>query len=433
MSASAQGLIDFIAASPTPYHCVQEAVRRLTRAGWVEQDEALPFEAAPPGDRRFVRRGGTLVAWLAGTGAPAEAGFRVLGAHTDSPNFRIKPTPEYVSEGYVQWGIEVYGGVLLHTWLDRDLGISGRVSLRQGDGVQTRLVRVERPIARIPNLAIHLLQELLDNGFNPNKQKHLPPMVGLEGGLSDGPTALYRLLSAELDVDPKDILGHDLMLHDLQPPTLGGLNQEFVFAPRLDNQGCSYVALEALIAQQEPAASTSVIALYDHEECGSLSSVGADSSFLEMLLERMEAAHPAKASGGISRSACSSLMVSADMAHAVHPNYADRHDDNHKPRMNAGPVIKYNANNRYATTGVTAAWFAAACEAEGVAYQTFITRTDLRCGTTIGPMASARLGFPTVDIGYPMLSMHSVREQCGAHDVAPTARALGRILGGPKR
>ncbi|MCB9743202.1 MAG: M18 family aminopeptidase [Alphaproteobacteria bacterium] len=427
--ASAQGLVDFIAASPTPYHCVAEAARRLDAAGFTEQDEGSAFGDLQPGDKRYVRRGGTIVAWVTGTAAPMEAGFRVVGAHTDSPNLRLKPRPEFVREGYVQWGLETYGGLLTHTWVDRDLGLSGRVSLRDGEGVRTQLIRVERPIARVPHIAIHLHREVKEEGYKPNAQTQMPPVIGLWSGEGE-PGALHGLLSATLDCAPSDILGFDLMLHDLQPPTIGGLNGEFVFAPRLDNQACCYAGLSALCALSEPPRPTAIVALHDHEECGSLSAVGADSSFLEMLIERIGHAHVKQSPGGLSRSACNSLMVSADMAHGVHPNYPEKHDGNHKPALNGGPVIKHNVNQRYATTGITAAWFARACEAEDVAHQSFITRADMRCGTTIGPMSSARLGFPTVDVGCAMLSMHSIREQTGAHDVEPFARVLSRVLRG---
>ncbi|MCB9745441.1 MAG: M18 family aminopeptidase [Alphaproteobacteria bacterium] len=428
-NAAARDLVDFVAASPTPYHCVAESARRLDAAGFVEQDEATHFGDLEPGDRRYVRRGGTIVAWVTGTAAPTEAGFRVVGAHTDSPNLRLKPRPEYVKEGYVQWGLETYGGLLTHTWFDRDLGLSGRVSLRSGDGVATRLLRVDRPIARIPHIAIHLFREVREEGFKPNAQTQMPPVLGQWAG-EDDPAALSRLISESLDCDPADILAFDLMLHDLQAPTLGGLSEEFIFAPRMDNQFCCHAGLSALCSLQDPPRPTAIVALHDHEECGSLSAVGADSSFLEMILERIGHAHVKQSPGGLSRSACNSLMVSADMAHGVHPNYADKHDGNHKPALNGGPVIKHNVNQRYATTGITAAWFARACEAEGVPYQSFITRADMACGTTIGPMTSARLGFPTVDVGCAMLSMHSIREQAGAGDVDPFIRVLARTLRG---
>ncbi len=424
---SAQDLLDYIAAGPSPFHCVAESVRRLEAAGFSAVDEGSEPVNIHPGHAGYVARAGTLIAWRAGQDAPAVTGFRLLGAHTDSPNLRLKPNAEYVSEGYAQWGIEPYGGVLLATWADRDLGLSGRVSVRDGDSASLRLVRIDRPIARVSNLAIHLNRKVNDDGLKLNKQKHLPPMVACAGELSE-PGLLAKLLADEVGCDPADLVGWDLGLHDVVPPALGGVNGDFVFAPRLDNQGSCYSALEAIIAAEGKTAHTSVVALFDHEEVGSGSDRGAASTMLRNVLVRLERDHTIAAAGGIERAAANSWMVSADMAHGVHPNYADKHDKRHRPMLNGGPVIKTNVNMRYSTDADTAARFRAACRQEDVPYQEFINRSDLACGSTIGPISAAQLAIQGVDVGSAMLSMHSIRECAGAHDVDMMTRVMTRVL-----
>lgn len=428
MKTTAAGLVKYIHASPSPYHCVATSAGLLRDAGFIELDERSEWGTLRPGDRRFVLRDGTLIGWVMGAKAPAQSGFRFIGAHTDSPNLRLKPKPEYKKEGYLMWGVEVYGGVLLHTWLDRDLGVSGRVAVRGTEGIELRLLRIDEPIARIPNLAIHLNREIRTDGLKLNKQNHMPPMLGLFD--EDDPRLLHRLVARHLAVEPQDVMGWDLMLHDVQPPTLGGVDQQFVFAPRLDNQGSCYTALEALLSLDEVPESTAGVALFDHEEVGSRSAHGADSVHLEYLLTRIERCASEKAAGGIERAAANSFLVSADMAHGVHPNYADRHEGNHKPTLNGGPVVKINTNQRYSTSGETAAIFRRACQDEGVAVQEFVNRTDLACGSTIGPISAGRLAIRSVDVGCAMLSMHSVREQTGSDDVDRMARVKARILRG---
>lgn len=427
MQHRGQDLCDYIQASPSPYHCVETSAARLQRAGFSELKEANVWQALPPGARHYVVRDGTLVAWIVGTEPIPAAGFRLIGAHTDSPNLRLKPRADYVREGYAQWGVEVYGGILSYTWFDRDLGLSGRVVLRgEGGGTDLRTVRIDRPLARIASLAIHLNRDIRTNGFSPNKQQHLPPLLGLFE--DDAPDVLPRLLSQALDVDPGAILGGDLMLHDVQPPVVGGVNSEFVFAPRLDNQASCFTGIEALAGVTDPPAATVGAVLFDHEEVGSRSASGAAGQLLVRILNRIIAAAEPQAPGGLARASAQSFVVSADMAHGVHPNYADRHDGNHKPMLNAGVVIKSNVSQRYATNAETAARVKLAAEAEGRPVQEFINRTDLACGTTIGPLAAAELGIRSVDIGGAMLSMHSVREQCGAHDIDDIIAIKRRLL-----
>lgn len=415
MNATASGLIDFIAASPSPFHCVAEVVRRLEAAGFQEDSG----DGAEPAALGYRQRSGSVFAWVRGSAAADQAGFRLVGAHTDSPNLRLKPNAAYAKEGYAQLGVEPYGGALLHTWTDRDLGLSGRVVLRRGGALESALLRVERPIARVANLAIHLDRDVTTKGFLVNKQTHLSPLLALGSAVS-----VESLIAAELSVAADQIMGYDLGLHDLQRPTLGGLNDEFVFAPRLDNQASCYTALEALIgvAGAPRAAPTAVMALFDHEEVGSGSERGADSALFAHVLEDLVCG------GSLRRALARSFLVSADMAHGVHPNYADRHEPHHKPMLGGGPVIKTNVNMRYATDGETSARFRAACQDETVAVQDYVVRSDLPCGSTIGAIAAAGLAVRTVDVGCAMLSMHSIREQAGAGDVDGMARVMRRLL-----
>ena len=427
MNVTARALCRFIDDSPSPFHCVAAAVQRLTAAGFAAVDDRRPFGPLRPGDGGFVVRGGTVVAWRAGGASPSEAGFRILGAHTDSPNLRIKPAPELTRDGYRQWGVEVYGGVLLHTWLDRDLGLAGRVAVRGDAGPVVRMVDVRRPIARIPSLAIHLDRDVTTKGLVVNQQQHLPPIVGL-GEAVEGPGSLAALVAAELECETAELLSWDLCLYDLTPAALGGLAEEFVFSARLDNQASCFTALEALLGLEEVPEATSVVVLFDHEEVGSGSERGASSVYLRDLLGRIAAVHTVSGVGGLAEACANSFMVSADMAHAVHPNYADRHEPQHKPQINAGPVIKVNSNMRYASDAETIARFKAACALEEVPVQDFVTRSDLGCGSTIGPISAVALGIRAVDVGCAMLSMHSIREQAGALDPDWMIRAKRRIL-----
>jgi aspartyl aminopeptidase len=417
-------LLDYVDASPTPFHAVSESIRQLEAAGFTRLAEEDRWSLSA-GDKHYVaRNGSTLIAFVVGSEAPADGGYRLVGAHTDSPNLRLKPQPGYTKEGYLQLGLEVYGGVLLAPWLDRDLSIAGRVVVAGEDA--PRMLRIDRPLCRIANVAIHLNREVNKKGLLVNKQKHLPPLIGLSGDKKDK-TWFQSFLAKELGIDSAtEVLGFDLMLFDLVPSCISGLNEEFIHAPRLDNLGSCHAALEALVAQSgESTATTRGVALYDNEEVGSKSAEGADSPFLAGVLERINVAL-----GGTvedkHRATARSLFISADMAHAVHPNYSDLHDPKHMPRLNQGPVLKINSNLRYATTGTTGSAFVRyGLEAE-VPVQKFVNRSDLACGSTIGPITASRLGMPTLDVGNPMLSMHSVREMAGSRDQELMIRILQR-------
>jgi aspartyl aminopeptidase len=425
-------LLAFIDASPTPYHAVLETSRRLEAAGYVRIDESALWSLSP-GERRYVvRGGGSLAAFEVGSGTPAEAGFRIIGAHTDSPNLRIKPNADVRSHSYHQLAVEPYGGVLLYTWLDRDLSLAGRVTLRGGASSEIRLIDFARPLLRVPSLAIHLYRELAVDGLKLNAQQHLVPIVGL-----GSKTTLAELLCEELAsgaaVKPEidDILAYDLMAYDLQPAARSGAKGEFIHAARLDNLASSHAGLAALLdSGARAAAPTRVLALYDHEEVGSRSARGAAGSFLEDTLERIATSVGPDPSQGLARAISHSWLVSADMAHAIHPNYADRYEPGHAPKIGAGPVIKTNSNQSYATDAETAGFFAELCGRVGVTPQNFVVRSDLGCGSTIGPISAARLGIRTVDVGNPMLSMHSCREMAGSADVEPMIAVLAEFYRG---
>ncbi|MEM7244736.1 MAG: M18 family aminopeptidase [Acidobacteriota bacterium] len=415
-------LLSFIEASPTPHHCVAEARRRLESAGFTALDERERFELKPGGRYLVEREGTTLVAWIqSGDGVPKS--FHLLGAHTDSPNLRLKPHPERTAHGYRQLGVEPYGGLLMGTWTDRDLGVAGRLLLRDDT---SQLVRIDRPVCRVPQLAIHLNRKVNDSGLVLDKQKHLSPLIGLGDG-DEG--WLFSWLAEETGVDADAITGFDLHLFDVVAPTVSGMNGEFIHAPRLDNQTSCHAAVASLVATDSDSTACRGIVLYDHEEIGSVSSQGAASIYLRSLLGRV-----VRAAGGddedLERALPDSLMVSCDSSHALHPNYAEYHEPDHRPIMNGGPVLKINCNQRYATDATTAARLQACADAVGVSLQRFVSRSDLPCGSTIGPISSAQLGMPTVDVGTPILSMHSIREMGGSEDQGMMVAMLQQVLKG---
>jgi aspartyl aminopeptidase len=418
-------LLAFLGASPTPFHAVDEGRRRLEAAGFRRLDEAERWDQLAAGAYYVTSSGTNLIAFVLPPPAHRTR-FCIVGAHTDSPNLRLKPNPEYTAEGYAQLGVEVYGGVLLNSWLDRDLGLAGRVLVKgEGGALESHLVRLDRPLLRVPQLAIHLDREVNDKGLILNRQDHLAPVLGLVGGGAGGTASLGKLVAEAAGVTVERVVGHELMLFDLLPPALGGQANEFLFSARLDNLAMCHAAISAIapLGSAGAPAAIPVIALFDHEEVGSASAAGAASAVLPRILERLvadrEACHQACA-----RSTC----VSADMSHAVHPNYASRHEPRHKPQLNGGPVIKTNAQQRYATTATTAAMFAELCREEDVPVQHYAHRTDLPCGSTIGPITSTLLGIATVDVGNPMLSMHSAREMSGSRDPALMTRVLAAYL-----
>ena len=423
----ATDLASFLDAANTPYHAVAELARRLTAAGFRAFREQDPWQVEA-GTRGFVvRAGGSIVAFEVGHAPPADAGFVLIGAHSDSPNLRLKPLPDLTSVGYRQLSVEVYGGVLLSTWLDRDLSLAGRVVFADG---HTELIDLKRVVCRVPNLAIHLNRDVNSAGLLLNAQTHLLPVLGLESESTGFAELLAEGLgnTASSGARVEDVLGFDLCLYDTQRAAFAGSKNEFLFSSRLDNLASCHAALQALLGASPNPSATRVIAIYDHEEVGSQSASGARSLFLSDLLGRLTRCTSPGDDSALPRAISRSLLVSADMAHGVHPNYPDKHDKQHRPMLGAGPVIKVNVNQSYASDGPAVAAFSAACRAVGVAPQHFSSRNDTPCGSTIGPISAARLGVRAVDVGNPMLSMHSCREMAATRDVAPMIHVLSRLL-----
>lgn len=411
-------LISYLDDSPSPRHAVASTIDRLP--GFEQIDEADAWNAVP--EAGYTVRGGALIAWRIPDGIGPNTPFRIAGAHTDSPCLRVKPRPDVVSHGWQQLGVEVYGGVLNNSWLDRDLGLAGYVVGTDG---ATRLVNVAEPIARVPQLAVHLDREVNSKGLVLDQQRHLLPVWGLSDPLSDatGDFASWLADRAGLDGAPS---WWELCLYDVQGAAVLGHDRSLLASGRLDNLLSCWAATRALAAA-DPEDHIAVIVLNDHEEVGSSSTTGASGPFLEAVLTRLVA------SGGGSddnrhRAFARSACVSVDNAHAIHPNYPERHDPTHFPTLNNGPALKINANQRYATSAATAAMFERSCDAAGVPWQVFVSRNNMPCGSTIGPLTATRLGIPTADVGVPQLSMHSARELCGSRDPGSLAPALTHFL-----
>jgi aspartyl aminopeptidase len=373
-----------------------------------------------------VLDGGTLFAWVVPPSAATHTPFRLIGAHTDSPTLRVKPRPDVGRAGLRQLGVEVYGGPLLNSWLDRDLGLAGRVVVRAADGPQVRLVRVHRPVLRVPQLAIHLDRDLQTGGLKLDPQQHLVPIWSIG---APEPGAFRAFLAAELEVPAGDVLSYDIVTYDVAGGTLAGAGEEFVSSARLDNLGCSHASVSALasVAGEPAAGHVSAVVLFDYEEIGSEAVTGAHGAWLGRQLERSVLAR----GGGrddFLRAVAGSVHVSADMTHATHPNYPERHEPDYPIRLGGGPVVKVAAAGSYATDAPAHATFLLAAEQAGVPVQYFVNRTGVRSGSTIGPIVAAGLAVPTVDVGMASLAMHSARELCGTADPAQLIAALTAFL-----
>jgi aspartyl aminopeptidase len=421
--AHVEDLGRFIQASPSSFHAVAEAARRLDAAGFAALDESDAWPTGP--GRRYVVRDGALLAWIQPADAHATTPFRVLGAHTDSPGFRLKPKPTIGSDGWVQAGVEVYGGPLLNSWLDRDLELAGRLVTRDG---ARHLVRTG-PLLRFPQLAVHLDRGVNTEGLRLDPQRHMSPVLGV--GSPAGHDVLGHLAGIA-GVDPADVLGYDVGVADTQAPGTLGLSGELFAAGRMDDLSSVHAGLVALLelaaaADRDADAPIAVLAAFDHEEVGSATSSGAAGPILEDVLGRVSAGLGA-GSEERRRAFAASWCLSADAGHAVHPNHPDRHDPANRPVPNGGPLLKINANQRYATDGVGAREWALACERAGVPYQEFVSSNQVPCGSTIGPITATRLGIRTVDVGIPLLSMHSARELCGVDDPGHLAAAAAAFL-----
>eukprot|EP00238_Polyblepharides_amylifera_P006662 CAMPEP_0196590612 /NCGR_PEP_ID=MMETSP1081-20130531/67065_1 /TAXON_ID=36882 /ORGANISM="Pyramimonas amylifera, Strain CCMP720" /LENGTH=516 /DNA_ID=CAMNT_0041913763 /DNA_START=57 /DNA_END=1607 /DNA_ORIENTATION=+ len=456
-------LVEFLNQSWTHFHAVEEAKTRLEAEGFVHLSETEEWSMAPCGKYFVIRNGSALVAFTLGGAFRAGAGFQVVAAHTDSPCPKLKPVSSSKKGGFLKVGVQTYGGGLWYTWFDRDLSVAGRVLVRgEGGQVEHKLVRVDRPILRIPTLAIHLDRNVNTEGFKPNTETHFAPLlattikaalcgddVGKNASIEDKKNQngndppspkpspphhqlLLNILAEELGCSPESIIDFELNVCDTQPSLIAGAAREFIFSGRLDNLAMSFCSIKALIeasrSDEMVAAEHAgwMVALFDNEEVGSDSAHGASSPMMYDIMKRVTAVMLAQeeghVEGALERSTRNSFIVSADMAHALHPNYMDKHEENHQPQMHKGLVVKHNANQRYATTAVTSFLFREVARQEGIPTQDFVVRNDMGCGSTIGPILASGIGIRTVDVGMPQLSMHSIREMCGIDDVDTSYR-----------
>ncbi|KAF2430277.1 peptidase M18, aminopeptidase I [Tothia fuscella] len=498
---AAEDFLTFVNASPTPFHAVHQAKQRLEKAGFKQIKERDPWSSTlqPGGKYYLTRNGSTLVAVAIGSAWKAGNPLAMIGAHTDSPCFRLKPVSKRQSDGFLQVGVETYGGGLWHTWFDRDLSVAGRVMVKTSDGkFEQRLVKVDKPILRIPTLAIHLERQ---DKFEPNKELQMFPILGLiaaelnrqgkssekdlvekteDTKLEDESSTfeplkvvtdrhhpyLVELLAEQADCSPSQIQDFEILLYDTQLSCLGGINNEFIYSARLDNLMMTYCSITSLIeslsSKSSPKDDSTIrlIALFDHEEIGSLTAQGANSNLLPAVIRRLSVLHPSasaedsedsydkvdESNTAYEQTLAKSFLISADMAHSVHPNYPAKYEAQHRPEMNKGVVIKINANARYATNSpgivllqecarrAKRATYPTATKSEettsegGVPLQLFVVRNDSSCGGTIGPMLSAKLGVRTLDLGNAQLSMHSIRETGGTHDVEHAVHLFGSFF-----
>lgn len=411
-------LLDFLAASPTPFHAVQQMEIRLSQAGFVVLREADDWTLDAGGRYCVIRNSSSIVAFTLGEKSILDQGLRMVGAHTDSPCLKVKPQPELFKKGYFQLGVEVYGGALLNPWFDRDLSLAGRVSFRDTSGnIGSVLIDFKRAIATIPSLAIHLDREA-NSARSINAQTDIPPVVMQT---NDKQTSFRELLLTQIrqehpSCEACKVLDYELSFYDAQPAAIIGLQNEFIASARLDNLLSCYIGLQAILAD---STEYRVLVCNDHEEIGSQSAAGAQGPMLRSVISRLLANEKE-----FTRTIDRSMMISVDNAHGVHPNFSDRHDANHGPVLNGGPVIKMNANQRYATNSETSSLFRHWCESVDEPVQAFVVRTDMGCGSTIGPITASEIGVKTLDIGVPTFAMHSIRELAGSSD----AYSLYKVL-----
>lgn len=416
-----ESLVEFLSESTTPFHAVKAMERRLSDAGFKALKEEDRWNVEASGRYYVVRNGSSIIAWVMPEGAAEESGFRMVGAHTDSPCLKVKPTPEIHKNGYFQLGVEVYGGVLLNPWFDRDLSIAGRVSYRTQDGeLADALIDFKKAVAIIPSLAIHLDREA-NNERTINAQTYLPPILGQTEDKPDFRELLKTQLEKDGVSDVAQVFDYELCFYDTQKASFVGLNDEFIASARLDNLLSCFIGLDALLSSDMEQGA--LLVCNDHEEVGSMSAAGAQGPMLKQLLERIMPDAEAR-----NRTLSRSVMISADNAHGVHPNFSDKHDGNHGPIINDGAVIKINANQRYATNSETSTLYRHLAEQEEVPVQAFVVRSDMACGSTIGPITAAEIGVRTLDIGVPQFGMHSIRELAGSQDAYNLSRVLCRFF-----
>lgn len=415
-------LVDFLYKSPTAYHSVKTIKERLDLNGFSEVKESEKWNLQKEGKYYVIKNDSALIAFIIGNGDVEEDGFKLIGAHTDSPGFRVKANPEMVSEGkYLKLNTEVYGGPILYTWFDRPLGLAGKVTLKGQSSLkpEVKLVNINKPLLIIPSVAIHM-NRTVNEGFNINKQKDTLPLLSLINDKFEKDGFLVNVLADELKVDANEILGFDLGLYEVEKGALIGLNEEFISAGRLDDMWMVYTGIQALI-DSKVNKSTKVMVCMDNEEIGSLTAQGANSALLLNILERITLSL-GKDREGMHRALANSIMISADLAHAVHPNAEEKHDPTNRPVLGEGPVLKTAASGSYSTDSYNAAIFEGLCKKAEVPYQKFFNRSDVRGGTTIGPITSSLLTIPVMDMGAPLLSMHSIRELASVKDNSYTIK-----------
>lgn len=420
--AFADDLAAFITASPSSFHAAAEIARRLEADGFTRLDERTAWSAEAVRGRCVVVRDGSVIAWSAPEGADADTPWRIVGGHTDSPALRLKPRPRLAAEDMSQAGVEVYGGPLLTSWLDRDLRLAGRLVLRDGS---VHLVATGA-VARVPQLAVHLDRQVNTDGLRLDPQRHLQPVLGLGEDIDP-----RDVLAQSAGVDAEQIAAFDIVTVDAQAPAVIGAREELLASARLDNLACTHAALRALMDVAADGVQTGapipMLVANDHEEVGSASRSGAAGPFLEDVLVRMHAALGGD-DASRRRALASSMALSCDAGHAAHPNYPERHDPVSRPRLGGGPLLKTNAQQRYATDAIGAAELRRACEAAGVPLQEFVSNNAVPCGSTIGPITATRLGMTTIDAGIALLSMHSARELCAVADPERLSRAAREFL-----
>ncbi|WP_026529435.1 M18 family aminopeptidase [Haematomicrobium sanguinis] len=412
---------EFVAASPSSFHAVATATDRLSAAGYSPLDESDDWSLEPDG-KYFVQRDGALIAFALPGDVSAATGFRILGAHTDSPSFKLKPHPDFSTAGWKQANVEIYGGPLLNSWLDRELRFAGRISDRAG---REYLVSTG-PIARIPQLAIHL-DRGVNEGLKLDKQVQVQPIVGTAAAAGDAAgTGILSVLAKQAGIAVEDIAGADVVVADTQAPRLFGDAEQFLASGRLDNLSSVHAGLMALLDTRADGA-IPMLAAFDHEEIGSGSRSGAAGPFLEDVLVRINAGL-----GGDAviyrRAIAESWCVSSDAGHLVHPNYQGHHDPINRPAPGRGPLLKINANQRYTTDAPGTAMWMQACADAGVSTQEFVSNNQVPCGSTIGPITATRLGIRTVDVGLGLLSMHSAREMCHIEDALALRQAIAAFF-----
>lgn len=410
MNEYIQDLLSFLDESPTAFQASLAISGRLENAGFTPLDEAKAWKLEPGGKYYLQRAGTAIMAFVIGSEAPAVSGYQIAASHIDSPALKLKPRSLKTEMGTTRIGVEVYGGPIISTWLDRELGIAGRVTIKAGTDIKSIPVQLKEPVAIIPNAAIHVNRNI-NSDFVYNAQTHLQAILGTGNDIGN---PLLSALAMELDLDLENIREMELFFYDLATASLAGTDQSMVISGRLDNLAMTHAILEAILQTNTPH-STCLAAFFDHEEIGSGTMQGADSSFLQEVLERIGISQNQSREEQL-RAMHSSFLISADMAHAFHPSYPEKYDRDYAPQMNQGPVIKINGNYRYTSTSESSLRFAELCQAAGCTAQKFMVRSDTPCGSTVGPRVSALLGIQSVDIGNPMWAMHSIRETCGSKD-----------------